>query len=446
MPASIIGAWCSKNRIMGGNKLSIFQIVIIGIFGALFVGAIIVFASIRASNARLTTQPVTLWGPLPNEFVGEVIADMHRIYPELKHLTYTEVDPRYYYGYITEALATGRGPDLFLVEHDLVWSQRQKMFTIPYEYYPERNYKETFIDVASVFQFGGGIMALPFINDPLVLYYNTEHFANAAIAVPPKYWDEMYGLVEKLAKVEDDTTVTKSALAFGEYSNVTNAKGIISALLMQAGNPVVRFDPSGALRSALSDTNSSKAVSAVRFYTEFANPTRRAYNWNRSLKTSREMFLSGTLSMYVGYASELKQLREINPNLPIGFTLLPQARTTGTRSTYAKVWGIAAAKASTNVAAALYDAQILTSKDFVSAVSAASGMPPLRRDLLSERQTAAFPSITFESSIISKTWLDPYPYGTDRMFDRMIDNITSGKRTVESAVTDAGTELGQILE
>ena len=56
-------------------------------------------------------------------------------------------------------------------------------------------------------------------------------------------------------------------------------------------------------------------VSALNFYTSFANPTSTFYTWNSSLPSSFDMFISGRSAFYIGRASELFALQAQNPNL-----------------------------------------------------------------------------------------------------------------------------------
>jgi ABC-type glycerol-3-phosphate transport system substrate-binding protein len=426
------------------KKVNVFQIAVIGFFGLIGVIAVFIFAGIRASNSREVFGSVTMWGSIEPAIMQGIIQQMSIDgVKEMRNVNYVYRDPRYYYYYLTEALATQTGPDLLIIEHDQLYSQLPKIRIIPFESYPERTYRESFSDIANIFILPKGIGAIPFSVDPLMLYYNTDQFAAAAIPNPPKYWDEMYDLVAKLAVLQSDTTVTRSAIALGEYGNITHAKAIISALILQSGNPIVKW--SGEVLAEDFRNRIGGAQSALRYYTEFSNPTRKAYNWNRSLPSSKEMFLSGKLSMYVGYASEFAEMRRTNPNLPFSVTLLPQARTAGTRLTYGKVYGLAIPQASRNPGGAFIIANYLTSQQAALIAQEKGLTVPLRRDILAMPQSAAFASLTYESALISKTWLDPLPYATDRMFDQMIDNITSGKLDTLQAVSAAGSELGEIL-
>ena len=152
-------------------------------------------------------------------------------------------------------------------------------------------------------------------------------------------------------------TVTKSLIALGTYENIENARAILSLLFMQAGYKMSERSESG-YRSDLMDVRSgmlgaSPAESALNFYTEFANPTKTVYSWNRSLPNNRQAFLAGDVALYLGFASERAGLAEANPNLDFDMATTPNPGTATTRMTYGKAYAFAIPRASKNAQAFL---------------------------------------------------------------------------------------------
>lgn len=426
------------------NKINIFQVVLLCTFGAIAIIGVIVFATYRSegNGSGASSVPVVIWGTLPSGPVDQVIKEFEGEQSILASAKYIEKDPRTFFGDITEALAAGRGPDMVIITQSAIIPQRQKFATLSFEQYPERTFKESFVEAGSIFLTPAGIIAIPLVVDPMVLYWNTERFSAAGLALPPVYWQEMYDLVPKLATVENDFTVSKSAIALGEYGNVTNAKALLSTLFLQAGATTVEW----VNNRPTSVFGKSGANAAVRFYVEFADPTRAAYNWNRSLRSSRDMFLSGDLAMYPGFASEFEFLRDANPNLPFDIALLPQARTTTKRATFANVYGLAVTNASANKSAAWAVGAALSAKAPSARLAELLSLGPIRRDVASGSKPLALDSILSESAIISRTWLEPGAEATDRVFSRMIDSITTRRLTLDAAIAEAATELADILK
>ncbi|MEK7117394.1 MAG: hypothetical protein AAB861_01325, partial [Patescibacteria group bacterium] len=113
---------------------------------------------------------------------------------------------------------------------------------------------------------------------------------------------------------------------------------------------------------------------------------------------------------------------------------------------YAKFLGVAISRGSKNPGAAFAIASILTSAQGVSAVSEVLNMPPVRRDLLSQKPADAYKSVFYDSAIRSRAWLDPSPEATNDIFAKMIESITSGRERTSSAVSRASGELSNLFK
>ena len=107
----------------------------------------------------------------------------------------------------------------------------------------------TFIQQAELYLKTDGSLAVPFIVDPLVMYWNRDSFTNAGIATPPKFWDEFTGLNTKLTQKDVNSNIRKSAIAMGEFTNISHAREILGTLFLQSGNPVTYRDTTGAIVS-----------------------------------------------------------------------------------------------------------------------------------------------------------------------------------------------------
>ena len=249
---------------------------------------------------------------------------------KLIKITYIKKDSSTFNNDFIEALAEGVGPDIVLLRDDYIYKNRNKLFTIPYKNYTERSFRDTFIEGGEVFLNADGAIALPFMVDPLVMYWNRDLFSNNAVSSPPQYWDQIYSLIEKTTRRDTSANILKSTIALGEWSNITNAKEILTMLLLQAGTPITSRNG----QEVISVLNSKfdypviPSQSAVNFYTQFSNPTSPSYTWNRSLPSSFNLFLSGNLATYLGFASEIFSIQQKNSNLNFDVTYIPQIRDT----------------------------------------------------------------------------------------------------------------------
>jgi ABC-type glycerol-3-phosphate transport system substrate-binding protein len=304
------------------------------------------------------------------------------------------------------------------------------------------------VQAGEIFLRGDGIAALPVIVDPLVLYWNRTLFGNAAVAQPPKYWDDVAAITPQLTQKTANGSVTQSAIALGGWGNIAHGKEILITLMMQLGAPVVALDANNQYRASMSETLSnglSPALSAVRYYADFADPVKPNYSWNRSQKNSRDAFLAGTLAMYVAPASELLSIREANPNLNFDVAPVPVSRGAGT-GVAARVVGVAVPRGASNPAGAATVAVLLAGPAVQKTLADALHLPTARRDIEVDASADQYLTVFRASALRAFAFLDPNPPQSNLVFGRMVDNISSGRSTLSEAVRDAADELQQLLK
>jgi multiple sugar transport system substrate-binding protein len=424
--------------------MSRFQLIFTGILVLLGVGGAVLFAVARNQGSQAAV-PVVMWGTVESRPFTDFLSKIAVDYQDTLNVTYIQKDPVTFESDLISALARGQGPDMVLLPQDLILKQLDKFYIIPYENYSQRQFKDSFIQEGELYMLGEGIIGLPFTVDPMVMYWNRDIFTNAGLAGPPTLWTEFFGLVPKLTEKDVNGNVLQSMVAFGEVRNVSHAKDILALLIMQAGSPIVKFGQAG-FESALADRATSGLVpaeEAVSFYTEFSNPVKASYSWNRAFSLDRSLFLAGRLGLYFGYASELAGLRAANPNLDFDVAGVPQAG--GSVMTFGRMHAIALLKASPNVAPAYVAAVMLTNTPLQTEWIASSGFPPVRRDMLRTVPPDAFQAVIYRSALVSRAWLDPHREATAGTFMRLVENVTTGKSRVSESVGPASAEIDNLL-
>lgn len=417
------------------------------VFGAFIVLGVIIFSASRGTSTKPENK-VTIWGTLPLSDFNTMLKE-HPVSENKEFaITYVQKRSTEFDQAFIEALAEGKGPDLVFLPHDSLWKHQGKLFPIPYKSYSERLFKDTFIEEGELYLSSSGIMGLPILVDPLMMYWNRDVFSNAGISRPPEYWDEMFTLAQTLTKKDESFNITESAVALGEFRNIANAKEIISALITQAGGPITQRTDKGAtvvLNQKL-DQTIVPAEAAINFYTEFSNPIKLFYSWNRSLPRSDNFFTAGDLGIYFGFASELDQIKAKNPNINFDVALFPQSREGQNKTTYGRVQALSVVKSSRNIAAAVSIAAILTDKEHSAALSTIAGLPPVRRDLLSKAPSGdAYSILFYQSALRARGWLDPDSVATTAIFQSMIESITAGRLRTSQAVSRAHSEMQDLF-
>ena len=416
-----------------------FQLVSLIVFGFFIVIGVAVFALGRVSNTE-TPAVATIWGTMSEDVFENALVESALSQDRSLSITYVQKNPSSFDQELLEALAAGRGPDLFFLQNDGIIKHREKIFPIPYDSYPARNFVNNFSQVGEIFLVSDGVLALPMSVDPLVMYWNRDIFSNAGLANPPRYWSEFYDLSNLLTKKDASLNVVASAAPLGEFSNIANSFDILGLLFMQAGSSIVQVGGDGILQSSLREP-SLAAERAVTFFTEFANPLRPYYSWNRSLPNSKTFFLAGNLGVYFGFASELTDLRLKNPNLDFDVTSVPQTKDAEKLLTISRVNGLAISRSSPNIAGAYAVATRLSDWPFTQALAKNTNLPPVRRDLLSTRPNQLYLSVFYNAAIQSRAWLVPDGATTPAIFKEMIESVTGGRSTAGEAVARANEML-----
>lgn len=428
--------------------MSKFQLVLLLVFGAFILVAVFIFSFSRGGGAQKAT--VTVWGPIPADEWREMMINLEFAQDRTLEIRYVEKEESQLSSEFTQALAVGRGPDLIVLPHEDYWRERDKLLLIPFASITERDFKNTFIEEGELYldMINGGMYALPLVIDPLVLYYNRDHLTSAGITAPLAYWDEIYDHIDKLSVKDAAGNITKSAIALGEARNIPHAKDIYSLLALQAGTPITAFS-NGELVPVLTynfGLTSIPGESALNFYTQFSNPGKTFYTWNRSLLNAQTHFTSGDSSYYLGFASELATIRAKNPTLNFSVAPVPQSRVSNRQLTYGKLYGVSVVKNSKNPQAALQAALKLVSQSASSELSNILKIPSARRGLLTQRPTDDIFSVFRDSALQSRGWLDPDSEATEVIFKDMIESVTSGRARVNEALGQANEELSNLIE
>lgn len=427
--------------------MSKFQIVLLSIFGFFILLAVATFALYKGGGASQQAT-VVVWGDLP---AGAISSIIDTNLPSLdKNLTiqYVEKSADSIGAEFTEALATGVGPDLLILTQNKFLETKSKLIAIPYQSISERDFKETFVEEGELFMTPEGIYALPLMVDPLVMYHNRDLLSAAGEAKPISYWDEMYALTLKLTRRDGAGNLAESTMALGETRNIKNFKEILSLLFLQAGTPVTGYVGT-ELRSVLNDNfelTVAPGEAALDFYTQFSNPTKAYYSWNRTMPEAQTHFTSGDSAYYLGFASELSAIRSKNPNLNFGLSPVPQSRVSGRKITYGRLYAVGITRGTRNVNAALRAALLLVSKDLAVPLSSSLSLPPVRRDLLGVKPSDATSAVFYEAALQSRGWLDPDSQGSANLFREMVDQVTSGRARTAEALNAASLKLDNLIK
>ncbi len=427
-----------------------FQLISVIVFIAIALIAVLVFSGILpgygGSGSSGVRVSATMWGVFPSYKMDKFLTELKTKNKNLD-IKYTEKKSENYEIELVNALASGKGPDIFLLPQNWIIKHKDKIWQIPFKNFPEIDFKNIFIDQGELFldRKNQNVVALPFIIDPLVMYYNKDLMKSAGIVQIPQTWDKFIVDSEKLTIKDESRNLEQSGSALGEYINVNNAKEILSALFLQTGNPIVDTNLKVTLGERIRGEDINSSESALRFYTEFANYEKTSYSWNKFLENSKTAFLKGKLAIYFGMASEFQELREKNPHLNFDVAVFPQTVDSRTRSVYGNMWGLAISNFSPSKEKTFIAASRLVSNESVKILSESFFLPPVRRDVLAEGAEDPVLNIFYKSALLSGGWLDPEPERTSLIFKNMIELVNKKERNLGQALNDAKNELESLM-
>ncbi|MEK7063510.1 MAG: extracellular solute-binding protein [Patescibacteria group bacterium] len=423
-----------------------FQAAVLGIFLFLALVGVFVFATFTSSRQDAIGE-VVIWGSLPQDIVDDLLTIVRGTRDDFNGVTYRDFTKEELMPTLVQAIASGRGPDLILFPSSAFVKDGDKLQPISYSTVPRRTFQDTFVEAGEIFLTAEGIAALPMTIDPTVMYWNRTMFANASIARPPKYWDELATQAPKLTKKQPNGSLITSAAPLGSWDNATHPKEILVTLLRQLGTTVITRDEEGLYRNVLAGTNDaevSPAESAIHYLVDFADPVKPNYSWNRSQKNARDAFLAGTLALYFGPASELLSIRESNPNLNFDVAPMPIARGGG-EGVYADVEALAVPRGAANPGGATAVALILVSAPISTELAKATRLPSPRRDVQLDASADQYLTTFRASALKAFAFMDPDPSASSAIFSRMIDNVASGRSRISEAIRAADEELRVLI-
>jgi len=434
------------------KNLSAFQLVIIGLFLLFLVVGTLIFAGILPGfrpPAGGAAGELVVWGPVPEIAMRPIIDQFNKDYKDYFTLRYEEKASAIFEREFVEAKADNRAPDLLFLPHELAFTQRARLAPLPPDFFSLRQFRDTFIDAGELLTDETGVLALPLVVDPLVMYYNKSLLAEAGLPAAPRTWTEFKVKSIALTILDSRRNITRSAAALGETRNIAHGKDLLAMLFLQAGNPILvrSGDGYGSALNQSFGTALKPAVAVLDFYTQFADPARPSYSWNRSLPEARQAFIRGQTVFYFGYASEYSTITRENPHLAFDAASVPQAEETNwPKLVLGRLLSLAAVRGGSRAAAAGQAAAAFAGPKSVSALAEALFLPPARRDLLERGPENPVMTLFYRAAILARAWPDPDPAGTKKIFETMIESVVTGRLRSNEAVAEGDRQLQALLE
>lgn len=435
-------------------------------------------------GSEQATEPVELsiWGVFDDEDnYGEVMESYRALHPNVS-LSFREFRYEEYKEALIRAFAEGDGPDIFLLHNDWVKEYQSLIVPLPDALtisYQEvkgaikkdvvnvvrteptismRAFNDRFIDIVeedAILPYQPNedkdavnkVFALPLAMDTMALYWNKDLLNAAGIASAPTTWNAFQDAVMKLTKTDDLGRIVQSGAAMGTSDNVERSADLLALLMMQNGTQMADANGEATFDKLPADqTGNLPGLDAVRFYTDFANPTKAVYTWNADEPNSFDAFAKGTTAMFFGYAYHLPLIKTAAPKLNFAISAVPQIDG-GRQVNFGNYWMATVSKDSEHVNYAWDFVQFLTTdaEQNVKYLGAARKPPALRSLIagqLEDEELSAFAS----QVLTAKSWYRGKDVITaEAALRELIDNILGGSVDPTQAIHRAVSQVNQTL-
>lgn len=424
-----------------------FEIALIASFIIAALIGVFVLATHKSDtekNQALYGSSFMIWGTIEEDVMTAFLKNAVSKEDALKVVQYRRVDPRSFESELVNAIAEGRSPELILIPHTFLVSLRTKLQPIPFTTFPERTFRDAYIDGAAIFMPSDGVYGFPIAVDPLVMYWNRDIFSSSGLAQPPKTWESLVNeAAPAITRVSDQRAVLQSAMSFGEYVNVAHAKEILSMLFIQAGSTMVN-EQNKSYTVTLNQSTTGGLMpgeSVLPFYTQFANPSKALYSWNRSLPVDRTAFLQNTLAMYFGFGSERTDIERESPNLNFDMTEVPQGSGATIRRDYGEFYAFAIPRGSRNPTGAYAIATLFGNEENAKLIADGLGMAPVHRAQIGATGGDLYKGILYQAALISRGWFDPQPDLSASVFRQMVEEAATSEGRLQQIINDAAHRL-----
>ena len=398
------------------------------------------------NEGQVQVGSIEIWGTFSGDAMNTYLREMRNQNETFERISYREFSDQDFNQELLVALAEGRSPDLLLLSNAQVYQNRNRILALQPDVLSRRDYRNEYLEIAEAYYWNDGILGLPFIVDPMIMFWNRNIFTSAGLVNPPATWSEVSNLSTEITERDENLNITKATVAMGEARNVTYFKELLSTFALQFYNPITTVI-NGDFMSALAGDQQRaipSAESAFNYFTRFSNTAGDSYTWNRSLPESETYFLGGNLALHFGFASDIQSLQMRNPNLNFDIAEMPQLEGTDLPSVYADLYGFFIPRGAPDANRAYVAMNLLTSSQSANAISEITSLTSARRDF-SPSGNQDFTEMFRKEAVYARTFIDPDYAATNAIFQNAVENITSGRRSVSEALNLADAEIDAII-
>ena len=290
------------------------------------------------------------------------------------------------------------------------------------------------------------IVALPLYIDALAMYYNKEMLEKYDMYDPPETWEKFQQDVILMAQVDAQNNIIQAGTALGTAYNLIRPTDIVSALMLQTGVQMIDEDNAYATfhQSVRESDNYNAGLEALRFYTDFSDPSKKVYTWNEQEGHALQLFKQGKIAYLFGYSYNLDDIR--SSRVSIGVSPLPSPKDAVSHITLANYWVETVSKKSAHADVAWHFLNFISQpKNLAELQSSASVISPRKEHAgeIADEDVGVFARAAQEAQV----WYHgkDAPAAEEALLD-MITSVVLGKQSMEEAISFGAQRVTQTLK
>jgi len=375
-------------------------------------------------------------------------------------IKYEKKNPATYEDDLIRAFAENKAPDIWMMHNTWLpkWKTLIKEFpdALSKEILPFESFKNSFVDVVEKdLSENNKIYALPLYVDTLAMFYNKDFFNSEGIANPPQTWDELIEDVDILSKKDQWGQITRAGVSMGTAENINRATDILSLLMLQNGTKMIGDSKERAAFEEsvrIDEKVYYPGREALRFYTDFSNPSKRTYTWNRQMRYSVDAFIEGKSAIMFNYSHQMPVIKARAPYLNFGIAPMPQVKDRNFDVNYANYWAFAVSKKDKSVESeriaqeAWRFVNFLTQQANSKKYLEKTKKPTARKDLVDWQRNDLELGVFAKQSLTAKNWYQIDNLKIEKIFTDAIDSIVLGSATVEKAIDVAASQVNLLIK
>ncbi len=432
--------FCQKLKIMDKKKILIIAIIVA-----------VILIGILALGIKRDTRPksmtLEIWSVYDDVDAYSELIEAYQKENKYVTINFQKKSFAEYEGELINALAAGKGPDIFDIHNTWLPKHKDKISSMPQtaEFLNLKNFQDMFVDaVYQDFVDKAKIYALPLYVDTLALYYNKDFFNSVGIPSPPTTWDEFMDDVEKLTKKDQWGNIERGGVAMGTAENINRSTDILTLLMLQTGVEMTDKEHTRAtfnLSTYLQGALFNPGKDALRFYTDFSNPTKSVYCWNRQMPFSIDAFYQGKTAMMINYSHHIDTIRAKSPYLNFGIAPVPQIKGREFDINYSNYWGLTVSKNAKYPEEAWKFLLYISRSDNLKKYLEKAKRPTPRRDLIEWQRENPDLGVFANQALSARSWYQADNQAIETIFANMVESVVLGAETIEQALEKAADQI-----